>query len=94
MDLEISEIRSHRRLITFFEGQHPALSALPVWSKHIQEVVVMNNLETHREFRVSSEIGAEWLTAAPLGYCAESGVSGCCQKTKHLGDLGTSALFS
>lgn len=47
----------HRRLITFFKGQHPALPALAVWSKHIQEVVVMHNLETHTEFKVSGVPG-------------------------------------
>lgn len=40
----------HRRVVTFFKGQNPALPALTVWSKHIEEVVVMHNLEidTHR----------------------------------------------
>lgn len=43
--------QQHRSLITFFKGKHPALPALTVWSKHIQEVVVMHDLETHKSPR-------------------------------------------
>lgn len=42
--------------ITFFKGQHPALPALSVWSEYIQEVVVMYNLQTHTESKVSREM--------------------------------------
>lgn len=53
-DQGVSGTPSLRRFITFFKGQHPALPALAVWSKHIQEVVVMYNLEIHTEFKVSN----------------------------------------
>lgn len=53
-DQGVSGTQSYRRLITFFKGQHPALPALAIWSKYIQEVVVVHNLETHTEFKVSS----------------------------------------
>lgn len=44
-------VTQHRSLITFFKGEHPALTALAVWSKHVQEVVVVHDLEGHKSPR-------------------------------------------
>lgn len=92
-DLGISGIQLQRRLITFFKGQHPALPALAIWSKHIQEVVVMHNLETHTEFKVNSAARDVWLTAGPPGLLGQEWSLKLSSKGKHLGNLGTSVLF-
>ena len=65
-DLGVSETQSHRRFITFFKGQHPALPTLTIRSKHIQEIVVMHNLETQSS-RLADGEGDGRPTPGPSG---------------------------